>query len=230
MTASRNQRSCATRMTAASIVCELALEPLERSATSRWFVGSSRRSRSGLAASARASDARVSSPPENVRERPVEVVVGEAEAAHDRLRRGRASRIRPRARAAPVRSPNSGAASHRRGRRRPSPARAAAAPPRPRRRSRAPESAYSRSADVQLERRALVVQRDARPFCERELAALHRRLARERAQQRRLAGAVRPGRARAGRARSTVNDTPSKSGSPGELLAQLGCDEDGHGR
>ena len=83
---------------------------------SRWFVGSSRSSRSGCEASARASEARVSSPPENVDERPVEVVVGEAEPADDRggavapvvaagvleprLRRG-VARQRPRRRASP---------------------------------------------------------------------------------------------------------------------------------
>ena len=50
---------------------------------SRWLVGSSRSSRSGSPASARASDPRVSSPPENVRELAVEVGVTEAEAADD---------------------------------------------------------------------------------------------------------------------------------------------------
>ena len=44
-------------------------------------MGSSSSSRSGSPASARASDARVSSPPENVAERSVEVGVAEAEAA-----------------------------------------------------------------------------------------------------------------------------------------------------
>ena len=44
-----------------------------------------------------------------------------------------------------------------------------------------------------LERRPLVVQRDARPLLERELAAVLLRLAGEDPQQRRLAGAVRPG-------------------------------------
>ena len=44
-----------------------------------------------------------------------------------------------------------------------------------------------------LERRPLVVERDARPLLEREIATLEARLADERTQQRRLAGAVRPG-------------------------------------
>ncbi len=45
---------------------------------------------------------------------------------------------------------------------------------------------------ARLVRRALVVQRDARALLPRELAALERDLARERAQQGRLPGAVRP--------------------------------------
>ena len=53
---------------------------------SRWLVGSSSSSRSGSAASARASEARVSWPPENVAQRAVEVVVDEAEAVDDRAR------------------------------------------------------------------------------------------------------------------------------------------------
>ena len=44
-----------------------------------------------------------------------------------------------------------------------------------------------------LERRPLVVQRDARALLERELAAVQPGLAGEDAEQRRLAGAVRPG-------------------------------------
>ena len=46
---------------------------------------------------------------------------------------------------------------------------------------------------VALERRPLVVQRDARPLLERELAAVLLGLAGEDPQQRRLAGAVRAG-------------------------------------
>ena len=65
VTASRNQRSCATRITAASIVRSISSSHSSDS-MSRWFVGSSSSRRSGWEASARASDARVSSPPENV--------------------------------------------------------------------------------------------------------------------------------------------------------------------
>src|SRR5581483_4323521 len=46
---------------------------------------------------------------------------------------------------------------------------------------------------VQMERRALVVQCDARSFRERELAAVEISLAGEDAQQRGLSGSVRPG-------------------------------------
>ena len=79
-TDSRNQRSCATRITAASSV-ESSCSSHSIEAMSRWFVGSSRRSRSGSPASARASEARVSSPPEKVSSAAVEVGVGEAEPA-----------------------------------------------------------------------------------------------------------------------------------------------------
>ncbi len=64
-TASRNQRSCATRTIEASSVCRC-VSSHSSDSMSRWLVGSSRSSRSGSPASARASDARVSSPPEKV--------------------------------------------------------------------------------------------------------------------------------------------------------------------
>jgi hypothetical protein len=53
---------------------------------SRWFVGSSRSRRSGLAASARASDARVSWPPGERLEPAVQVGVGEPEAVDGDVR------------------------------------------------------------------------------------------------------------------------------------------------
>ena len=77
-------------------------------------------------------------------ERPVELVLGEAEARGSPRPRDRASPSRRRARAAPAR-PRSGEASARRARRPPSPPRVAGAPPRGSSRSRAPERAYSRS-------------------------------------------------------------------------------------
>ena len=115
VTASRNQRSCATRITAASIVVSSSSSHSIDS-MSRWFVGSSSSSRSGCDGErARERGARQLAAREG-RERPVEVVVGEAEPAHDaggavapvvaagvlepRLRRGVAAH-RPRRRGAP---------------------------------------------------------------------------------------------------------------------------------
>ena len=64
-TVSRNQRSWATRTMAASSSSS-ACSSHSSDSMSRWLVGSSSSSRSGWAASARASEARVSWPPENV--------------------------------------------------------------------------------------------------------------------------------------------------------------------
>ena len=158
--------------------------------TSRWFVGSSSSSRSGSPASARASDARVSSPPENVVELPVEV-------ARPRSR-GRAAtppRVAP-VLAAGVLEPRlrlarSGAASPARGRRPPSPPRAARSSSSSATRSRAPESAYSRSVRPRSSGGRWSWSAIARPLREGELPAVHLGLAGEHPQQRRLARAVR---------------------------------------
>ena len=142
VTASRNHRSCATRITAASSEVS-SRSSHSRLSTSRWFVGSSRSSRSGSADSARASDARVSSPPEK-----------QSSGGRDRrpgtrgraapMRRDRATPSRPRARASPA--PRcSGAASPVRGRRSTSPARAVRSSSSIATRSPAPEREYSRS-------------------------------------------------------------------------------------
>jgi len=73
------------------------------------------------------------------------------------------------------------------------------------------------------------VERDSRSLLERELAALDRRLTCDRAQERRLAGAVGSGEREPvlapDRERHVVEQRIAC-----ELLAQLGCDEDGHGR
>ena len=161
-------------------------------------------------------------------ERPVEVVVGEAEAAQRPRRRDRARPSRPRARAAPA-PRSSGAASRRRGRRRPSPARAAAAPPRPRAGRERPR-ARTRAASGRLERRALVVERDrACPSANASSPPWIDVSPDDRAQQRRLAGAVRPGEREAVPALDRERDAVEER-IAGELLAQLRCDEDGHGR
>ena len=83
--------------------------------------------------------------------------------------------------------------------------------------------------DVVLERGALVVERDPRALREGQLPALDRRLARDRAQERRLPRAVRACEREPvlapDRERHVLEERVAC-----ELLAQLGCNEDGHGR
>ena len=193
---------------------------------SRWFVGSSSSSRSGCEASARASEARVSSPPENVdsgRSRSSSVKpsprttdggavapVVAAGVLEPRLRR-RVARQRLRGRA----------------RRRPSPARARAAPPRARRgrpcrraRTRAAAARSSPAAAGRAARRASPFSHASSPPSS-ETSPMSAR-----------SSVVLPapfGPASASRSRrSTLNETPSKSGAAGDLLAEVGCDQDCH--
>ena len=86
VTASRNQRSWATRMTAASSDCS-SCSSHSRLATSRWFVGSSSSSRSGSPAQRAGERGARQLAAREGRERPVQVLVQEAEAAE---RAGRA--------------------------------------------------------------------------------------------------------------------------------------------
>ena len=72
------------------------------------------------------------------------------------------------------------------------------------------------------------MQRDARALLPRELAAVQRRLAGERAQQRRLARAVRPGERQAVGALDLERDVVEENRA-GKLLAERGCDQDCHG-
>ena len=76
-------------------------------------------------------------------------------------------------------------------------------------------------------RRPLVVQRDARALLPGELAALERHLAGERAEQRRLAGAVRPGEREPVAALDLERDAVEERRAR-ELLAEVRCDQDGH--
>ena len=71
------------------------------------------------------------------------------------------------------------------------------------------------------------MQRNAGAFLKRELAALERRLADDRAQQRRLAGAVLAREREPLPAVDRERD-PVEEGIAGELLAEIGCDQDGH--
>ena len=125
-------------------------------------------------------------------QRPVEVLVGEAEAAQHRGRvvapavAARVLEPRLRLRVAVQRRLVVRAAA-------PSPARATRAPARARRGRRAPESTYSRSVTSRSSGGRWSCSATRVPFCERELAAVLLGLAGEHAEQRRLAGAVRAG-------------------------------------
>ena len=134
-----------------------------------------------------------------------------------RSRRAHATRSPRHARAEPGHGSTRGA-SRGRGRLRPSHPPAGAAPPRPRGR-RHPRARIAERA-VRLVRAALVVERNARALLERELAPVEPRLARQAAEQRRLAGAVRPGECNPSR-RSSLNETPSKSGAPAISLRRF---------
>ena len=83
--------------------------------------------------------------------------------------------------------------------------------------------------EVAIARRPLVVERDPRSLGERELATLERRLARERAQQRRLARPVRT-RQREPVAPPDGERDPVEQRVAGQLLAQVRCDHDSHER
>ncbi len=80
---------------------------------------------------------------------------------------------------------------------------------------------------VAVERRPLVVQRDPRSLLEGELAAVLLGLAGEDSQQRRLAGAVRPGERDAVAPLDGERDPVEEDGAC-ELLAQVGGDDDCH--
>ena len=196
-----------------------------RLATSRWFVGSSSSSRSGSPPSARASDARVSSPPENVSSSAVEVRLAEAEAARDG-----ADALAPGV-AAGVLEP--------RLRLRVAAQRLRAVLARRHRLLQLPQLLLDRDEiggagedvvaqrQAPLQRRALVVERDARALRERELAAVHLALAGEHAQQRRLAGAVRPGQ-RDALAPLDLEGNPVEKDVSGKLFSEIGGNDDGH--
>ena len=102
-TVSRNQRSWATSTIAASRPTSVCSNH-SRDSMSRWLVGSSSSSTSAPVASARASDARVSWPPEKVSRRAVEVGVDEAQPVDHRggtvAPAVAAARLQPRLRAA----------------------------------------------------------------------------------------------------------------------------------
>ena len=215
-TASRNQRSWATRTIAASSPTSVCSSHSSDS-MSRWFVGSSSSSRSGCAASARASEARVSWPPENVEQRAVEVRVGEAEAVHD----GRGALAPARSR----RRPRSARRRRRSGR----------APPR---RPRAIACSRRAELGLELERLAAAATGRSRAARGRARAAGAGRAARRarpwRTRARRRRSTVSPASIRSSvvlpaplrpaivirSRRSSLNETPRSSGSPAMSLAR----------
>ncbi len=81
---------------------------------------------------------------------------------------------------------------------------------------------------AELARRPLVVERDPRSLREGELTALERRLAGDRTQQRRLARAVGSGEREPVLPAHGERDAGEER-ITGELLAQVRCDENGHG-
>ena len=226
VTASRNQRSCATRITPASSPSS-SRSSHSRLWTSRWFVGSSRSSRSGSPASERASDARVSSPPEN-----------ESSGRSSSASRNPSPRSTDEARSRQSQPP---ACSRRAGRVAVTAQRRGVVGSVGHRLLEAAQLLLDRDeigragqcvlaqGQPTTARRALVVERDPRTLGERELAALQRGLADERAQQRRLARSVRAGEREPVAAAQRERD-PVEERVAGVLLAEPGCDQHGHRR
>ena len=226
VTASRNQRSWATIMQAASRSRQLALEPLEARHIEvvRWLVEQDQIGVTGQCARERRPR---QLPAREGCEPPVEVLVAKAQSPGDRARVvapgvaagvlepclgarvggerrlvGRALRHRLlQARQFPLGGKQVGGAG---------------------------EDVLA-EAQVALDRRPLVVQRDACSLLDDELAALDARLAREHAQQCRLAGAVRS-RERQPVTALELERHPVEEQVARELLAQVGGDHDGHAR
>ncbi len=94
--------------------------------------------------------------------------------------------------------------------------------------ARAAEGVLAQAQPV-LQRRPLVVEGDARPLRERELASVAFALAHEHAQQRRLAGAVWPGKGQSVAALDRERDALEQQRA-GKLLAQIGGGDDCHDR
>ena len=188
-------------------------------------MGSSSSSRSGSPVSARASDPRVSSPPEKVESWRSRSSSCEAQPAH-----GDQRPVAPAVAAVQVeallRLRRRRPAWRRRGRRRPSPAPAGRAPASSATTSAAPDSTYSR--------RLRPRSRGGRWSCsatgalpERQVALVDRRLAREHPQQRGLARAVAPGQ-RHPVAALELERHAAQQGAAGDVLPELGGDHDGH--
>ena len=223
--ASRNQRSCATRMTAASIDWSVSSSH-SMLLTSRWFVGSSRRRRSGSPPRARASEARVKLAAGEGVQLAVEVLVREAEPAQ-----GCVDALPPGV-AAGVLEPglSLGVPAERRrivlstGHRGFEPRELLLGRDQV---SRAGERVLAQRQPA-LERRALVVQRDPRPLLEGELAAVQVCFSGQDPEQGRLPGPVRAGQGQPVAPLDLERDSVEQE-RPCDLLAEVGADDYRHG-
>ena len=223
-TDSRNQRSCATRTTAASIVAS-SCSSHSIEAMSRWLVGSSRRSRSGPAGERSCQrGARQLSAGEGV-EPAVEIGVREAEAAQHGggvVAPAVAARVLEPCLGLAV-APQGLRAVIARGHRFLEPAQLALGLDQV---GRARERVFAQREAAEPGR-PLVVERDAGALLPGELAACELGLAHQGTQQRRLAGAVRAGEREPVAALELERD-PVEEGLAGELLAERGCDQNRH--
>ena len=192
---------------------------------SRWLVGSSSSSRSGSPASARASEARVSSPPENVASERSRSLVAEAEAVQRRVDAlapaVAAGVLEPRlgGRVGVERGGVGGALGHR--------GLELGEPLLDRQQLLGAGQHVVAQREVALARRPLVVQRDPGALREHQLAAVDRGLARQHPQQRGLARAVAPGQRHALPALEPEGDAPQERLAR-HVLGEVGGDDDGH--
>ena len=217
-TASRNQRSWATRITAASSDVSVSSSH-SRLRTSRWFVGSSSSRRSGSPASARPERGAGQLTAGERVQLAVEVLVAESRARGGPRPPARASPSRRRARAglAPRRI---GAASRARGLRRPSPSRASAG--RLRARS-SPKRRTARTHAASTLAAAAGAGRGARCACpSRRRPPRRSRSSRPTSMRSSVVFPAPFGPESATTSpRSTLNETPSNSGAPECSLRRL---------
>ena len=223
-TASRNQRSCATKTIAASSETSVCSSHSSDS-MSRWLVGSSSSSTSAEVASARASEARVSWPPEKLSS-----PRSRSSSPNPEPARHRGGAVAPQVAAARLQTSLRAAVAGEQ--------RLVARPI-----GHAPLQLGQLGLDRELldaarkhvlaqraatlARGALVVQHDPRALRQTQLAAVDRLLPREHPQQRRLARAVAPGDRHA-RAALELEGHPAQKRLPGHVLVQVGCDQYGH--
>ena len=212
-TASRNQRSWATRTTAASSVVQVALEPLQRGDV-EVVGGLVEQQQVGVAGERAGQRGAGQLAAGEASQRPVEVVVVEAEPAHDRDAR-RASGSRRRARAAPGRARRRRASPRRRAARAIACSSRAELAPRARRSSAQPGEHVVAQRRARVARRALVVQRDPRRPCRATSWPASSRRSRRRASAAASSCRSRCGPDSVSRSRrSSLNETSANTGLP----------------